>query len=190
MKSILISIKPKYVAKILNREKTIEVRKKFPIDYVGWVYIYCTKEDNLCCIRKISRDRYICGKDFDIRDFPNLSSGYEGKGKVVARFWCDKVDNFYDFDDDLCEQACLDRGKILDYLGNKNGYAIHITKLEIFNYPEELSKFRKYCDKHFGLFNRCLECKAYCFDELDDYCGIWKVKIKAPQSWCYVETRE
>ena len=44
MKAILMSIKPKYVAKILNGEKTIEIRKKFPKDYVGWVYIYCTKD--------------------------------------------------------------------------------------------------------------------------------------------------
>ena len=42
-KSILMSIKPQYVAKILNGEKTIEIRKRFPKDYVGWVYIYCTK---------------------------------------------------------------------------------------------------------------------------------------------------
>ena len=47
MKSILLSIKPKYVAEILNGEKTIEVRKRFPKDYKGWVYIYCTKEDSL-----------------------------------------------------------------------------------------------------------------------------------------------
>ena len=43
MKAILISIKPYWVAKILNGEKTIEIRKRFPKDYVGWVYIYCTK---------------------------------------------------------------------------------------------------------------------------------------------------
>ena len=42
-KSILMSIQPQWLAKILNGEKTIEIRKKFPKDYVGWVYIYCTK---------------------------------------------------------------------------------------------------------------------------------------------------
>lgn len=30
----MISIKPQWVAKILNGEKTIEIRKKFPKDYV------------------------------------------------------------------------------------------------------------------------------------------------------------
>lgn len=45
MKAILISIQPKWVEKILNGEKTIEIRKRFPKDYVGWVYIYCTKDN-------------------------------------------------------------------------------------------------------------------------------------------------
>ena len=42
-KAILISIQPQWVAKEINGEKTIEVRKKLPKDYIGWVYIYCTK---------------------------------------------------------------------------------------------------------------------------------------------------
>ena len=45
MKSILISIKPKWVAKILNGEKTIEMRKTMPkSDLPIDVYIYCTKD--------------------------------------------------------------------------------------------------------------------------------------------------
>ena len=43
MKAILMSIRPQWVAKILNKEKTLEIRKHFPKDYVGWVYVYCTK---------------------------------------------------------------------------------------------------------------------------------------------------
>jgi len=47
-KAILISIRPEWVAKILNGEKTIEIRKtmpkcRFPID----VYIYCSKGKSL-----------------------------------------------------------------------------------------------------------------------------------------------
>ena len=52
-KSILMSVQPKWVAKILNGEKTIEIRKRFPKDYVGWVYIYCTKSSNCCLLSKI-----------------------------------------------------------------------------------------------------------------------------------------
>ena len=44
MKKILISIKPKWVAKILNGEKTIEVRKTAPkCELPCEVYIYCSK---------------------------------------------------------------------------------------------------------------------------------------------------
>ena len=49
MKSILLSIKPEWLCKILNGEKTIEVRKKFPKDYVGWVYLYCSKSGGTLC---------------------------------------------------------------------------------------------------------------------------------------------
>ena len=44
MKSILISIKPQYVADILNGYKTIEIRKTKPkCELPCKVYIYCTK---------------------------------------------------------------------------------------------------------------------------------------------------
>ena len=44
MKEILISIKPKWVEKILNGEKTIEIRKTMPkCELPCKVYIYCTK---------------------------------------------------------------------------------------------------------------------------------------------------
>lgn len=47
MKSILISIQPQWVEKILNGEKTIEIRKTKPnikhIKLPCKVYIYCSK---------------------------------------------------------------------------------------------------------------------------------------------------
>ena len=43
MKAILMVIRPEWFIKILTGEKTIEVRKLFPKDYVGWVYLYCCK---------------------------------------------------------------------------------------------------------------------------------------------------
>ena len=45
MKAILISIQPRWVAKILNGEKTLEIRKTMPkCDLPIDVYIYCTKD--------------------------------------------------------------------------------------------------------------------------------------------------
>ena len=160
MKQILISIKPKWVAKILNGEKTIEIRKTCPEvfkrlkPYEGCsieVYIYCTKEDNLCCIKRIDRDRYVCGKDFDLRDFPHLSSGYDGKGKVVAKFTLRKVDEFVNgckmnkespnFNDykkyNLLERACLSEDELDNYVEDLSFFAWHISNLEIFDKPKE-----------------------------------------------------
>ena len=84
-KSILMSIRPQYVAKILNGEKTIEVRKKFPKDYVGWVYIYCTKG-------KPNIQQYLSLAGVGVIAEP-IKPNYIN-GKVVGRFWCDKVEHF------------------------------------------------------------------------------------------------
>ena len=187
MKAILMSIRPKYVADILNGIKMFEIRKKFPKDYVGWVYIYCTKDKKYTLERNLDEPYDF----FTLKDKKHLvfkldknHCGYNGK--VVARFWCDKVDEFYDFDDDLCEQACLDRGEMLNYLGDKKGYAIHITKLEIFNKPKEISEFMKKLDNFDGI--NCWRCsnRHNCSFNIDKKCE--KLKLtRAPQSWCYVE---
>lgn len=48
MKSILLSIKPQWVAKILNGKQTILVMKKAPKKGVGcWWYLYCSKSGDL-----------------------------------------------------------------------------------------------------------------------------------------------
>ena len=195
MKSILISIKPKWVTKILNGEKTIEIRKTMPkCDLPIDVYIYCTKEDNLCCIKKISRDRYICGKDFDIKDFPQLSSGYDGNGKVVAKFTLNKVEEIipfivretklglaYELTEEKiinCQKAQLTYDEYNRYLKCRTGYAWHISNLKIFDKPKELSEFYRVC-------NKCpFKNSQVCFDHCgEDICKL----TKAPQSFCYVE---
>lgn len=146
MKSILISIKPKWVAKILNGKKTIEVRKtapkcELPID----VYIYCTKT-----IKPISD--YDWG-EFTFDDLPKL-------GKVVAKFTLRKVERFIqglnedeyerlpnfalqDYDyyglEYLMEKACLNDEEINEYAPDLSFYAWHISDLEIFDEPKELN---------------------------------------------------
>lgn len=86
-KAILMSIQPQWVCKILNGEKTIEVRKKFPKDYVGWVYIYCTK-GKLPIMEYINRG--VHSVIADIKFDKNFK--YYLNGTVVARFWCNKVE--------------------------------------------------------------------------------------------------
>lgn len=162
MKSVLLSVKPQHVANILNGLKTIEVRKHFPSDYVGWVYIYCTKNGNDCY-----------GMPTDLVDYRGCAIYNKFKlmpkgekattddnqprlnGKVVARFWCDKVEELFTDENgmsyytdaitkdyELSKLACIDDSEIEEYLNGKIGYAIHITNLEIFNKPKELYEFK------------------------------------------------
>lgn len=159
-KSILLSIRPEWVAKILNGEKTIEVRKRFPKDYVGWVYIYCTKDKKYANL--INRGGFLTGM-------------------VVARFWCDKVEEITtekwspSKEQDLLKASCLTENQLFDYCNlesRKPFYSIHISKLEIFDEPKELSEFNYWKDK-------------------SEY-GCWYENklTKAPQNYLYIEGEE
>jgi len=41
-KVIVMSVQPKWLAKILNGEKTVEVRTRVPKDFVGEIHLACT----------------------------------------------------------------------------------------------------------------------------------------------------
>ena len=183
-KSILLSIRPQWVEKILNGEKTIEVRKQFPKDYVGWVYIYCTKGELLQrhwqkvdgIGKFITYERKAKDKDYD--------SPHTLNGKVIARFYCDNVEEikyktgcpfpYLDFESEL-PKTCLTDEELEDYLftkkGYQNGYAIHISKLEIFDKPKYLNEYYK----------------TYIETEKSIY---YQVLTKAPQNYCYIEGEE
>ena len=174
MKSILISIKPQWVAKILNGEKTAEIRKTKPkCELPVTCYIYCTKGDYIGRISK----KYV--------------------GKVVAMFTLDKVEEItcrpicgewesytktlgYS---ELSQASCLGNREIVRYLKGNNGYAWHISDLEIFGDPKELSEFYSTrLDKDVTkLFGNSIQLSN----------GKWVKRLdRAPQSWCYVEERE
>lgn len=209
MKAIMISIQPKWVAKILNGEKTIEIRKQFPKDYVGWVYIYCTKSPTILVydVIDLNNKGFYTGlndKDFKFQFMQLSKTEANGtyqwfakehclSGKVVARFWCNKVEEHKDFS---CmfpysklrynKETCLSQEEIENY-GFVEGkgyvplYAIHISKLEIFDTPKELIDFMVY--KHIKTFKNLswLEKGKHL-----DY-GIKKPLTKAFQSWGYIE---
>lgn len=92
MKSVLISIRPEWVEKIVKGEKTIEVRKTVPKWVPFKAYIYCTKDKP-----------YLYG-DMPIKEFYLDNGGYKGgecngiklcNGKVIGEFICDKIEDFY-----------------------------------------------------------------------------------------------
>lgn len=130
-KAIMISIKPKWVAKILNGEKIIEIRKTMPkCDLPIDVYIYCTKQKDDGLLRL------------------NGKRSYYVKGKVVARFTLNKVETItYDSIFKLFSlnrvlyNSCLKEEELNSYLKGELGYAWRIDDLVIFEKPKELRDF-------------------------------------------------
>lgn len=194
MKKILISIKPKWVAKILNGEKTIEVRKTAPkCDLPCEVYIYCTKQRILGNLIKVGGEEnsMLFGKNSII----GINKGFmengdiDLQGKVVAKFTLNKVEElhpFFHWCEETKKRTCLERDEVLDYLDSKDKsvgnpkrqgsvYAWRIDKLVIFDNPKELKEFKM--------------CIGY-FDLGGFIKNIYHAVEKAPQSWCYCEVRE
>lgn len=140
MKSILISIKPRFAAKILNGEKTIEIRKSYPhCELPIQVYIYCTKD----------KERLV-----DLRD-DNFYLGVSERlnGKVVAKFTLNKVEMIRPIalgsflktstleHKEIIDKSCLTENEIKRYLTTMYGYAWHISNLEIFDRPLPLQPY-------------------------------------------------
>ena len=159
MKSVLISIQPKWVEKIASGEKTIEVRKSRPkLETPFKCYIYCTK------------DKY--QHIYDLRPFTNgeisLSLTQHNKtslvpqnywnGKVIGEFVCDRIDDlryvptkYYlqpagTWEEMICNSSCLSVDQIKEYAKGKAVYGWHISDLVIYEKPKELSEFRKYSE--------------------------------------------
>jgi predicted transcriptional regulator len=156
-KAILISINPQHVLNILNKSKTLEIRKSIPKDFKGWVYGYVTKskpylyhleEDNTYLI-----------------DYKHEGMwGDTLNGAIPFRFWFDEYyeinkittsNNYYfpksrDYNNlpynMVLDKLCLSNHQIWDYGKGKDLYAWHIKKLEIFDRPMQLSEF--YVKKH------------------------------------------
>lgn len=130
MKSVMLSIKPKYCELIASGQKTIEVRKTRPkIETPFKCYIYMTKS-NLVGDRKAYKDRLA--------------------GKVIGEFVCDCIIpisiTYSDPNNRIAQKefpyTCLTDKEIMDYLGNgKRGYGLHISDLIIYDKPKRLREF-------------------------------------------------
>lgn len=160
--AILISIKPECVEKILNGEKTIEIRKTMPkCELPQKVYIYCTKKQHLYKTRECNEFFEYYSLEHWSKDDVNIT------GKVVAEFTLDKVDKI-----EICDpyifrngeqedwwyfdkNACLNYEEMMSYIGYGNdydgyagenqydiGYAWHISNLKVYEKPKELSEFK------------------------------------------------
>ena len=102
MKSVLISIHPKWCDLIANGKKTIEVRKTRPkIETPFKCYIYCTKPKMITryVFRPEDYPEYMRPEKTVFCKTPDASSPFcsevNGNSKVIGEFVCDKIDDFY-----------------------------------------------------------------------------------------------
>jgi predicted transcriptional regulator len=194
MKSVLISIQPKWCELIASGKKTVDVRKTRPkLEPPFKVYIYCTKDNTFAekTLRGFSDD----GKAIYYK---------ANKGKVIGEFVCDDITRILNFItrfgvegrsegelNTIAQCSCLDYMDMLEYFGaDKDGYAWHISDLVIYDQPRSLTGFYHYC----GDDPKCDGCEFLWYSNTEcgkeEFCcsnmyGCKTLK-RPPQSWCYV----
>ena len=184
-KAILMSIRPEWLVKILNGDKTIEIRKtmpkcELPID----VYLYC-KNGNASIVDiwdeeyRGENPRYVLeiGKSPFPKRFDIIN------GKVVAKFTLNKTEEIVTLNwesqtatlspFDLSLKSCISIKDLNNEFSNCKVW--HINNLVIFNKPMELGEF--------STFKReTISCGMDCppYTDWVEY----RVR-KAPKSWQY-----
>lgn len=172
MKSVLISIQPKWCELIARGKKTVEVRKKRPkLETPFKCYIYCTKGRYKRLVKDTPTGKIV------------VSS------KVIGEFVCDKIEEFVVGSlacDEVEKAACISYKEICDYFYGNNydntvriGYSWHISDLKIYDMPREIGEFRKPCN----INANCAYCEQAEFN--GGNCN--GRTTRPPQSWCYVE---
>lgn len=204
MKSVLISIRPKWIEKIANGEKTIEVRKTTPQEVPFKAYVYCMKRKPFLGFHT----EYVDGTPKKIYTDHLFGSIPYFNGKVIGEFICDKVILLHPYtydggsadlghrkfiqtfegsskENEILEATCLTQDEMFDYIGTENyGYGWNISNLKIYDKPKELSEFCIPCKTN------CEDCKNPLFYDCWLEKGRVKVVTRPPQGWCYVETSE
>lgn len=104
MKSVLISIKPKWVERIASGQKTIEVRKTTPkIETPFKCYIYMTATKERCRFWEY------------ITAYQNSKGEIlDGSQKIIGEFVCDKIDDFYCASVPYLKENNLGYGRFID----------------------------------------------------------------------------
>lgn len=198
MKSIMISIKPKWCELIANGKKTIEIRKTRPkIDTPFKCYIYCTKEKNQS-LWSGKKYRYVDDHSHNMFDKAL-------NGKVIGDFVCDEIIGGYlisPWGDFLQKVSCLTYDEIKEYAGDKPVLSWHISELKIYDEPKEITSFKvkdnyriERCAARERVYNNpdftneSLLKGAYYCNKYNDFCDkcLTKELTKPPQSWCYVD---
>lgn len=184
MKSVLISIQPKWVEKICHEigkengkpiyEKVVEVRKTRPnLETPFKCFIYMTKNGSF--------------NDFETdKNKLSIAQFLRKQGKLIGDFVCDSIEKVNakcsDYGIDLFYHDCMTKGCLTEREINKyfnipedkdlrvmkgNGYAWHISDLKIYDKPKDLGYCKIMSENNMWTFYKKVE--------------------TAPQSWMYID---
>ena len=211
MNSVLLSVRPQWCELIANGKKTIEVRKTHPkLETPFKCYIYQTKpKDRLITIMRDGDENYgetYHGKPVFIKTYGE--DYWTGRNqKVIGEFVCDHVkmesvgyiDHVAGYHG-LESGTCLTAEQLMEYGKWAFLYGWHISDLQIYDKPKELSELYHYLPDKI-LDNGDYDCRGggeiVCMDmpeggsdcEECPYGGRVYLK-RPPESWRYVEELE
>lgn len=182
-KAVLLSIRPEWCKKILDGEKTVELRRTCPVHGTPFkVYIYCTLA--------ASKAFVLDDRNWDV----SAGSGRwpDKRGRVIGEFICKKMTGlthvgetgswepahlyvmapglYYKPADEFLQAACMSEETAEKYLKGRDGFGWHISNLKIYDCPQPLSDFTRLRAKKFGYEPVRIE--------------------RPPQSWFYVEEKQ
>ena len=184
MKAVLLSIRPNWCKKILDGEKTVEVRRTCPVHGTPFkVYIYCTMAG--------SDSLFIDILNRDVAAW-NRGGWPEKRGRVIGEFTCKKITglthvgetgswepaslyvmapgSYYNPADELLEAARMSKETAEKYLKGRDGCGWHISDLKIYNQPKDIMCFHRAVEENELWCKKCAIGKkkdvhcAFCYD--------------------------
>jgi len=218
-KAILLSIRPEHALNILEGKKTLELRKRVPKDFKGWVYLYVTKakpyllweEDYIGGHYVSHRWTFLHGYSKE-EAYEIWGSAYENEdtyigivnGFVIARFWFEEYDKYTDVSDcgmTSCGMECENDFTYKLYDLDDELEKLCLTYNEVYLYGQGKDLYAWHIKK-LEIFDEPMD--------LNEFKTIYKTKIssyengikstekygvkfsvtKAPQNYMYVEVEE
>jgi len=180
----VMSVRPEWLAKILNGEKTVEIRTRVPKDFVGEIHLACTKgkpvlSDMQNYEKELFHQRFYLFYDF-LENRPEPLNGkvvakFDYDYKNVKRISYDIIEDYAGDMEDVCikervyerivNNACLDYEHMSKYSKCKPLFAIPLTNLAIFNKPRELGKYYSQKDYYKASLTRCPQSYQFAYVE-------------------------
>lgn len=203
---------------IKNKREATAIQKLINKNGFANIYGYCSKDIKNLLHRNCADIYWVEDKDFQNKNKQlGIESQPILNGKVLFKFRCYKVEeiayqrvyeqNPFHFSEEesgygtetlnakeFKRRTCLTDKELEQYLNtdkpNKYAYAIHISGLEVFDEPKELSEFRKSNTPSYEQTKPFAEIFGgpYTQEDYKKQCERFGfVLTKAPQNFCYIE---